>query len=145
MSISHTAYPSQEVTLSQATHAWRKLLSGYTAEEREIIHHRPVVLSIDNMKHNDSWGDRLGPKDELHTRIYAINVNGISVDRRGGTFDDICRTVKEVQADELCLQEHNLETTKTGVEKYVIRCSEPTLETKSDRYSNYADYFCCGV
>ena len=64
MSSSHTVYPPHKVTLLQATQAWRKLLSGYTTKEREIIHHRPVVLSIDNMKHNEPWGDRLGEKDE---------------------------------------------------------------------------------
>ena len=110
-----TSQQSPELTLTKATCEWRKLLSGYTVEEREILSHRPIVLSTENMKHNEYWGDLLGQKEESHTRIYSINVNGISVDRRGGTFDDICRTVKEVQADVLCLQEHNLDTTKPKI------------------------------
>ena len=107
--------PDTAVEVLKATQAWRRLLSGYTKEECAILNHRPVVLSTENMKQNEQWGDPLGPKDDRHTRIYSINVNGISIDRRGGTFDDICRTVKEVQADVLCLQEHNLDTTKPKI------------------------------
>ena len=51
--------------LVQATQAWRKLLSGYTTEEREVIHHRPVVLSSTNMKHNSPWGTMLVPRTTI--------------------------------------------------------------------------------
>ncbi|KAI2509160.1 hypothetical protein MHU86_5279 [Fragilaria crotonensis] len=64
------------------------------------------------MRSNVPWGDDLGPKDSSIIRLYSINVNGISIDRRGGTFDDICRSIKEVQADIFCGQEHNLDTTQ---------------------------------
>ena len=49
MSSTSNKQQPQNVTLSQATQAWRKLLSGYTKEEREVIQHRPVVLSTENM------------------------------------------------------------------------------------------------
>ena len=44
-----------------------------------------------------------------------MNVNGITLDRRGGQFDTICAIQKEVQADILCGQEHNLASDKTQV------------------------------
>ncbi|KAI2501959.1 hypothetical protein MHU86_12512 [Fragilaria crotonensis] len=73
---------------------------------------RPTTLTTLNMRSNVPWGDDLGPKDSSIIRLYSINVNGISIDRRGGTFDDICRSIKEVQADIFCGQEHNLDTTQ---------------------------------
>jgi exonuclease III len=45
----------------------------------------------------------------------SLNVNGLSIDRRGGKFDDLCRLTKEVNADVMCSQEHNLDTTQSRV------------------------------
>ena len=54
-------------------------------------------------------------KQNDHLRIYAMNVNGLSLDRRAGQFDTACEVQKEVQADILCGQEHNLDSDKTHV------------------------------
>jgi exonuclease III len=63
------------------------------------------------MKSNVVWGDTLSPKVETVTRLYALNVNGLSLDKRGGQFDTLCSLIKETQADILCCQEHNIDTT----------------------------------
>ena len=76
---------------------------------------RQVTLSAQNQRTNQAWGDVLGVKDDTTTRIYSLNVNGFSLDRRGGQFDEYCRMAKEVQADIICCQEHNLDTTQTQV------------------------------
>jgi hypothetical protein len=57
----------------------------------------------------------LEEKGDHVTRIYSLNVNGLSIDRRGGRFDDLCKVGKEVQADIICYQEHNLDTTRSHV------------------------------
>jgi exonuclease III len=72
-------------------------------------------MSIENQRENNPWGDSLMEKQNDHLRIYAMNVNGLSLDRRGGQFDTACEVQKEVQADILCGQEHNLDSDKTHV------------------------------
>ncbi|KAI2502879.1 hypothetical protein MHU86_11548 [Fragilaria crotonensis] len=94
--------------LESAKLQWRQLFSR--SSQGNVS--RANVLSTSNMRSNAPWGDVLGPKASGITRLYSINVNGISIDRRGGTFADICRSIKEVQADIFCGQEHNLDTTQ---------------------------------
>ncbi|KAI2490946.1 hypothetical protein MHU86_23634 [Fragilaria crotonensis] len=94
--------------LDSAKLQWRQLFSKPITDNDS----RPTTLTTLNMRSNVPWGDDLGPKDSSIIRLYSINVNGISIDRRGGTFDDICRSIKEVQADIFCGQEHNLDTTQ---------------------------------
>jgi hypothetical protein len=51
---------------------------------------RPVVLSVENLRSNTHWGDILQEKSDSVTRVYSMNVNGISLDRRGGKFATVC-------------------------------------------------------
>jgi exonuclease III len=76
---------------------------------------RPSVMTAENHRANTSWGDPLLGKSASTTRIYSLNVNGLSLDRRGGKFDELCKVMKEVQADVLCCQEHCLDTTRPNV------------------------------
>jgi exonuclease III len=105
----------QQQLLTSAQEQWRQLLSGQRSAVHQTQESRQTVLTTTNTRTNFPWGDPLGPKDSIITRLYAINVNGISIDRRGGTFDDICRSVKEMQVDIFCAQEHNLDTTQLTV------------------------------
>ena len=57
----------------------------------------------------------MAQKPEQCTRIYIQNVNGFSLDRRGGQFDHFCAVHKEIQADISCGQEHKLDTTQMQV------------------------------
>jgi hypothetical protein len=72
-------------------------------------------MTEQNSRTNHAWGDELSEKEEGLVRVYATNLNGFSLDRRGGQYDNFCRTIKEVQADITCGQEHNLDTTKSAV------------------------------
>ena len=56
-------------------------------------------------------------KEKLENTIlvYAANVNGSSLDRCRGQYNNFYKTIKEVQADIVCGQEHNLNTTNTAV------------------------------
>ncbi len=45
-----------------------------------------------------------------------MNVNGLRLDKLGGQFDVQCQVQKEVQANILCGQEHNLDSDKTHVQ-----------------------------
>ena len=65
---------------------------------------------------NNPWGDELQANKPSHiTRIYSQNVNGLTLDRRGGQFEDVCKVHNEVQADIFLGQEHNLDTTQLHV------------------------------
>jgi hypothetical protein len=68
---------------------------------------------------NTPWGDIMHEKPHNVTRVYSQNVNGIKLDEDGGRFKEICMIHQEVQADILCIQEHNLDTTEYKVTKIV--------------------------
>ena len=104
--------------LAQAQQTWRALLPGNTREHREqavLPAARPTTLNTVNSRQNCTWGDELQEKSDLSTRIYAINLNGLQLDNRGGQFDTTCRVLKEIQADIFCGQEHNLDTTQPSL------------------------------
>jgi hypothetical protein len=82
---------------------------------------RPIALSVENMRENVAWGDPLQEKPANVTRVYAMNVNGMRLDQRGGQLDDLCKVLKEVQADVFCGQEHNLDSDDTKVRQIVHR------------------------
>ena len=101
---------AQRLTIAQAE--WNKLLA-----QRSTIAPvtRRAILSSENYRTNQPWGDTIGDSGPNITRIYSLNVNGLSIDRRGGRFDDLCKVAKEVKADVICGQEHNLDTTRSQV------------------------------
>ena len=47
--------------------------------------------------------------------MYGLNVNGFTLDRRGGQFSTLCEVMKEVQADVFLGSEHNLDSDNTQV------------------------------
>jgi hypothetical protein len=51
----------------------------------------------DNGVENLAWGHPLNEKDPQHTRLYPVNINGLSIDRDGGKFDEFCQVMDEVQ------------------------------------------------
>ena len=81
---------------------------------------RPVLLSVANQRTNCPWGDAMDKKSATATRIYGLNVNGLTLDRRGGQFDVLCEVLKEVQADVMCGQEHNLDSDQTPVRSIIF-------------------------
>ena len=76
---------------------------------------RQSVLSTANTISNEPWGDVIGEKAQDITRMYCINLNGITLDNKGGKFDTVCRCMKEIQADIFSGQEHKLDTTQSAV------------------------------
>jgi hypothetical protein len=98
--------PAQRLTIAQAQ--WSKILSQRSIGPST----RQSSLSLANCRENTPWGDTLEEKGNNVTRIYSLNVNGLSIDRRGGRFDDLCKVGKEVAADVICCQEHNLDITR---------------------------------
>ena len=54
----------------------------------------------------------MGEKPDSVTRLYFQNVNGLQMDTVGGDFSEVCHTANEIQADIVCIAEHNLDTTK---------------------------------
>ena len=80
---------------------------------------RPILLSSQNQRHNCSWGDQMKKKEVSTTRLYSLNFNGLSLDRRGGQFGTLCKITKEIQADVICCQEHNVDTSQPVVRSIV--------------------------
>lgn len=107
----------QRLEIAQAE--WRKVLSADPNATSNPVN-REIVLTADNMRMNTFWGDKLEEKQgENALRVYVANVNGFSLDRRDGQYDNFCRTIKEVQADVACGQEHNLDTMNSSVRSIV--------------------------
>jgi exonuclease III len=79
--------------------------------------HRPIILSKENQRTNDAWGDTLAEKLDTVTRVYGMNVNGLQLDQRGGQLDVLCKMITEVQADVFCGQEHNLDSDTSQVQQ----------------------------
>ena len=110
----------REQSLQQAQAQWKSLFSRQSTEYQMENPVRPttaeIVLTKANRKANQAWGDELKDKPTNVTRVYSQNVNGLSIDRRGGQFADVCRVHNEVQADIFLGQEHNLDTTQMHIQ-----------------------------
>ena len=110
---------TQTATLTQAQDNWRQLFQ-YRRQRSDAHQYpqsssRPIHLTTENMRSNITWGDILTSKAENITRIYALNVNGLTLDNRGGQFDSLCSLAPETQTDIFCCQENNIDTTNTRV------------------------------
>ena len=80
-----------------------------------------AYLSNENLATNQLWGDELEEKADGIFRVYGQSVNGLTLDRRGGQFDSLCRVIKEVQADVMCGQEHQLDTVQHQVKSILYQ------------------------
>jgi squalene cyclase len=49
---------------------------------------RPIQLSVENQRTNNSWGGPMNEKSDHITRVDSLDVNGFALDRRGGQFDE---------------------------------------------------------
>ena len=114
-----------EDTEPNARAQWQAFFQRHRLSDNEAPDgNRPVVLSVENQRVNTHWGDILLEKPESVTRIYSMNVNGLSLDRRGGKFATVCQVQREVQADILCGQEHNLDSNKTQVRSILFNTAQ---------------------
>ena len=102
----------QRMQIAQAE--WAKLFQTRRSEATSDGQ-RPILLSSQNQRHNCSWGDQMKEKEVSTTRLYSLNLNGLSLDRRGGQFGTLCKITKEIQADVICCQEHNVDTSQPVV------------------------------
>jgi hypothetical protein len=95
--------PMEDLTPPSARDQWQQFFQRHRTNDDQVPDgNRPVVLSVENQRANTHWGDVLLEKPDCVTRVYAMNVNGLSLDRRGGKFSTVCQVQREVQADILC-------------------------------------------
>jgi hypothetical protein len=106
--------------LQQAQTLWAKMFRTSQAIT-PADGNRPIILSRENQRSNAAWGDNLSIKSPTVTRVNGMNVNGLSLDQRGGQLDVLCKVIKEVQADVFCGQEHNLASDSTHVRQILYR------------------------
>ncbi|KAI2501661.1 hypothetical protein MHU86_12785 [Fragilaria crotonensis] len=103
-------------SLKAAQDMWKTIFQRQSQSTELNPTTRPVALSAANQRCNQPWGDILEAKESTVTRVFALNVNGLSLDRRGGQFATLCGVQKEIQADILCgRSEHNLDTLQPKV------------------------------
>jgi hypothetical protein len=108
-------YESPPNALQRAQAQWRSLLSRPDPPTVEDAPRRVTTLSIENSRQNNPWADECQGKGNNITRVNAINLNGLQFDAKGGKFDSVCRSIKDLQVDVFCGQEHNVDTTLPSV------------------------------
>ena len=117
-------HPTVPPTLQQAQTQWNHLFQRRRTQVTPVPDgNRLIRLTTENQRVNEPWGDTLQEKPDHHMRVYVMNVNGFSLDRRGGQFDTACEVHKEVQADIMCGQEHNLDSDQTHVRSILYSTS----------------------
>jgi hypothetical protein len=129
---SQAARLSHTTLLHRAQRAWQRLFqaSKNVADDIRVLDgNRPIQLSIENQRTNEIWGDGLMEKSDHTTRLCALNVHGLSLDRKGGQFDDLCKVVKEVQADVICGQEMNVDATQSTVRSIMYNTSRQNWQS----------------
>lgn len=108
--------------LQHAGEAWTRIFNNAKSihsrnktKEKSLRQHKTLSLNMENLTSNHAWGDILQQKTTGTTRIYSQNVNGLQYQKDGGQYLEFCQVAKEVQADVVCIQEHNLDTTQYHV------------------------------
>jgi hypothetical protein len=133
MSVNNLPSSSKQNTatawLQQAQTSWRSMLSWTSTPPNVIPNQRKPTqkvstLTRSNQRTNDPWGDVMAEKPSHCTRIHIQNVNGFTLDSRGGQFDDFCAIHKEIQADISCGQEHKLDSTQMQVRSVLYETAQ---------------------
>ena len=80
----HTAATRMERAQAQ----WTKLFAeGVRMATRSFDQfRRPILSQASNARENEPWGDPITEKIPNITRVYCINLNGITLDSRGGNL-----------------------------------------------------------
>ena len=94
---------------------WRKVLNPNATPGIPAVNCE-INLTTLNMQSNVYWGDKLNKKTDETIQVLAANVNGFSIERQGGQYNNYCRILKSLQVDIACGQEHNLDRTKLPVQ-----------------------------
>ena len=113
---------------NSATTIWSNFFQRYRDNRETSNSNGATVLTTTNQRENKYRGDELKEKNQGTMRVYSINVNGMSIDRRGGKFTDICSVDKEVQCHIFCGQEHNLDTSQSMVRKVLYATAKQYWE-----------------
>ena len=123
--------------LSKAQAEWGRFFTQRIENGTEIQSvHRETNISRANQRTNKYWGDELQAKEVGTLRVYSGNVNGFTLDRRGGQFDQYCATMREVQADIVCGQEHNLDTVQSSVRSILYDTTRQHWKRSRINFSN---------
>ena len=122
--------------LETAKTKWRQIFSRTKDSTEAQRNTRQPILSVENQRTNTYWGDELKEKDDDILRVYSGNVNGFTLDRRGGTFDQYCTMLKEVQADIACGQEHNLDTVQSSIRSIIYDTTRQHWQRSRINFSN---------
>ena len=103
--------------LATATTAWQQILDGYNLDTFRAHRTgcRDIHISPENLRDSRPWGDVMVEKQSDSIRLFCQNVNGLKLDAQGGDYTALCHMTSEIQADVVCITEHNLDSTKHHV------------------------------
>jgi hypothetical protein len=73
---------------------------------------------------------------DLRSEYELENFDGLSLNKRGGKFDTLCSVAKETQADSLCCQEHNIDSTQAEVKKIIHQTTRQHWQRSRISFSN---------
>lgn len=83
--------------------------------------------AIPPMKTNDAFGDRMRtPIDNDTTRMYFINLNGLSLQNKAEKFRTLCEEMNKANVHLFAAAEHNLDTNK-----FIVRQSLQNIARKT--------------
>ena len=122
--------------LNIAQTEWRKIFSQTIDDTGSQRVNREIQISVENQRSNQTWGDELLPKGQGMFRVYASNVNGFTLDRRGGQLAQYCTVLQEVQADVACGQEHNLDSIQSPVRSILFETVRQYWQRSRISFSN---------
>ena len=93
---------------------------------------RTVQLTTENLQNNEPFGNEMTEKEDGTFRIWGNNFNGLTIDKSGGDFMELCDEAATMQADIVTGTEHNLDTRKYYVRK---KCYETCMKHRNvDHY-----------
>ena len=82
--------------MERAQALWAKLLvDGGRMVSRPFDNFQRPVLSKVNARENEPWGDPITEKLPNITRVYCINLNGLTLDSRGGNLTQYVVALKK--------------------------------------------------
>ncbi len=131
----HTLSLLQELQIAQQTE-WRNFShKQLTVQELNGL----IGIQLSQSKTNTQIliGEmRSGKKATMLLGFMYFNVNGFTLDRHGGQFDDYCSMLREVQADVACDQEHNLDTIESQVRSILYDTTQQHWQRSRITFAN---------
>jgi hypothetical protein len=99
--------PMHDASLPTSAQPPLSILNSISAFFRPNSRQQPIPI-----RPNDTFGDKMTQITENTTRLYFINMNGITLEKHSVKFRDICEELRAADVHLFAAAEHNLDTNK---------------------------------